>query len=102
MNDSNILTVDLFADEEKQVLNQLAESVGFSSPRTDIKSAAVSLRSLADEGDEMFCSLLDGLCSKLDSISDSEWDGLKTLLPFDVNIAATHDYLDGEVPDEAE
>ena len=95
MNDVNIVTIDLFSDEERQVLNSLAD-------HGEICKAALSLRSLADEDDEMYASLLDGLCAKLNSISADEWDGLKPFLPFPVNIAATHDYVDGNIPDEDE
>jgi hypothetical protein len=102
MNDVNIVTIDLFSDEEKQVLNSLAEGTGFLADHGEICKAALSLRSLADEDDEMYASLLDGLCAKLNSISADEWDGLKPFLPFPVNIAATHDYVDGNIPDEDE
>ena len=53
MNDVNIVTIDLFSDEEKQVLNSLAEGTGFLADHGEICKAALSLRSLADEDDVM-------------------------------------------------
>ena len=95
-----VVSIDLFSDEERQIINQLAEGTGYTASRSEIQTAAVDLRNLTGEGDEDFSALIDGLCAKMNTISDTEWDGLKGYLPFPVNIAVTHDNIDGEIPDE--
>lgn len=102
MNKVEIKTPEVFNDEEKQVINQLAEGTGYRANREQMLKAAQNLRSLADEGDADFTALLDGLYAKLNTVTGEEWETLKGYLPFPVNIAATEDYADGEIPDTEE
>lgn len=100
MSTDTIVSIDLFSDEERQLLNQLAEGTGFTADRGTVYKAALDLRQLMDEEDGDFVSIADALCGKLRGLTDSEWVDLRAYLPFPVNIAATHDFIEGDLPDE--
>lgn len=92
-----MIKVDLFEDEERQYINKIAEGKDRGKlSRQDILSAAAFAREVADDTDANILCLIGGVCSKVNALTDEEWDGLKLLLSFPVLITA-EDNVD-EVP----
>jgi hypothetical protein len=96
-----MINVDLFEDEERQYINKIAEGRDREKlSRQDILSAVAFAREVADDTDTNIISLIDGVYSKVNALSDGEWDRLKLQLPFTVLITA-EDNVD-EVPTDTE
>jgi len=96
-----MINVDLFEDGERQYINKITEGRDKTKlSRKDILSAVAFAREVADDTDTDILSLIDGVYSKVNALTDSEWDGLKRQLPFPVLITA-EDNVD-EVPTDIE
>jgi hypothetical protein len=96
-----MINVDLFEDGERHYINRIAEGRDREKlSRQDILSAVSFAREVADDTDMDIISLIDGVYSKVNALSDEEWDRLKLQLPFPVLITA-EDNVD-EVPADLE
>lgn len=96
-----MINVDLFEDGERQYINKIAEGRDREKlSRQDILSAAAFAREVADDTDTNIISLIDGVYSKVNALSDEEWKRLRIKLPFPVLITA-EDNVD-EVPTDME
>lgn len=96
-----MINVDLFEDGERQYINRIAEGRDREKlSKQDILSAVAFAREVADDTDANIMSLIDGVYSKVNALSDEEWDRLKIQLPFPVLITA-EDNVD-EVPTDME
>lgn len=87
----------LFEDEECQYINRLTEQMeqGRITKQAVLENIAFAREIAA--GDADILSLIDGVYSKIDSLSVDEWDEMKRLLPFPVSTTAEDDTF--EVPD---
>lgn len=93
-----MINLDLFEDDERQYINKIVERKNLSSvQRTDILSIVAFAREIANPTDSEILSLIDSVFSKVNALSDEEWNTLKKYLPFPVNI----DFED-EIPDDIE
>lgn len=88
------VTVELFDDDERQLINQIVSGASFSIARTELLSLVMDMRNLTSAEDADFAAVVDGLYSKLNNLTDDEWDDLKGLLPFPVNISAAEESFD--------
>lgn len=83
-----MIQYDLFSDDERQYLNSIAKG---RSPETiarkDVLNAVAFARDVADNSETMILDLIDGVYSKVHSLTDEEWEQLRLLLPFPVNIS---------------
>lgn len=78
-----------FNDDECQYLNKIFErKTNVQLSRNDVVSYVLFARDIADSDNEQIIELIDGLYSKLNLISEEEWDILKNEIPFPVNINA--------------
>lgn len=92
--------LDLFNDDERQYLNSI--SVGHDPAKLtkqDVLSYIAFAREIADTSDQMILDLVDSTYSKVNSLTNTEWNDLRLLLPFPVNISF-EDNVD-EVPEDA-
>lgn len=95
------VSVDLFEDEERQYINKIAEGRSKDGiSREDMLSIVSFAREVADDTDREIISLIDCVYSKINVLSDEEWEELRRLLPFPVSITA-EDNVD-EVPTDIE
>lgn len=77
------LTIDMFDNDERIILNGLAETTPISKLSKKLCLAQLSFSHEACADDDM-SAVLDGLISKLEAISDEEWSKLRLSLPFEV------------------
>lgn len=83
-----MIQLDVFNDDEKQYLNALTKGrFREKISRQDVLKAVAFARDVADDTDTMILDLIDGVYSKVNYLSDSEWEGLRGALPFPVMIA---------------
>ena len=93
-----MIQIDLFNDDERQYLNSITKGRDRNSlTRKGILSNIAFAREVSDSTDVMVLDLIDGLYSKVNALSDDEWDELRKLIPLPVNISF-EDNVD-EVPD---
>lgn len=84
-----MIQLDVFSDDEKQYLNALAKArYREKISRQDVLKAVAFARDVADDTDTMILDLIDGVYSKVNNLSDSEWEDLRGLLPFPVVITS--------------
>ena len=98
----NMTQVDLFDDDERQYLNSIVK--GSDRNHLTKKSVLMNIafaREAMDSTETMLLDLIDGLYSKINTLSDEEWGELRTLLPFPVNISF-EDNVDEVPADEDE
>lgn len=88
------VTVDLFDDDERQLVNQIVSGASFSIARTELLSLVMDMRNLTSAEDADFAAVVDSLYAKVNNLTDGEWDDLKGLLPFPVNISADEEPFD--------
>lgn len=84
-----MIQIDVFNDDEKQYLNALTKGrFREKISRQDVLKAVAFARDVADDTDTMILDLIDGVYSKVNNLSDSEWEDLRGLLPFPVVISS--------------
>ena len=84
-----MIQLDVFNDDEKQYLNALTKGCFREKiSRQDVLKAVAFARDVADDTDTMILDLIDGVYSKVNNLSDSEWEDLRGLLPFPVVISS--------------
>lgn len=84
-----MIQLDVFNDDEKQYLNALIKGrFREKISRQDVLKAVAFARDVADDTDTMILDLIDGVYSKVNNLSDSEWEDLRGLLPFPVVISS--------------
>lgn len=84
-----MIQLDVFNDDEKQYLNALAKGrYREKISRQDVLKAVAFARDVADGTDTMILDLINGVYSKVNNLSDSEWEDLRGLLPFPVLITS--------------
>lgn len=84
-----MIQLDVFNDDEKQYLNALTKGrFREKISRQDVLKAVAFARDVADDTDTMILDLIDGVYSKVNNLSDSEWEDLRGLLPFPVVISS--------------
>lgn len=82
-----MIKMDFFDDDERQYLNSIVKDRDREKlKRKDVLSNIAFAREVADHTDEMVTELIDGLYSKINTMSDEEWENLRMQLPFPVNI----------------
>lgn len=90
-----MIQMDLFNDDERQYLNSISKGRDRENlSRKDILTAVAFAREVADSTDTMILDLIDGVYFKVNSLSDDEWEELRMLLPFPVNISFEDDMED--------
>lgn len=95
-----MIQLDVFNDDEKQYLNALVKGRDREKvSRQDILKAVAFARDVADGTDTMILDLIDGVYSKVNNLSDSEWEDLRRLFPFPVVITST-DLMDVPADEE--
>ena len=95
-----MIQLDVFNDDEKQYLNALVKGRDREKiSRQDILKAVAFARDIADGTDTMILDLIDGVHSKVNNLSDSEWEDLRRLFPFPVVITST-DLMDVPADEE--
>ena len=95
-----MIQLDVFNDDEKQYLNALVKGrYREKISRQDILKAVAFARDVADGTDTMILDLIDGVYSKVNNLSDSEWEDLRQLLPFPVVISSA-DLMDVPADEE--
>lgn len=84
MKTSNtILGADIFDMDERIVINSCAK--GLKQSEFTKKRITENLNfTLTICNDDMILSMTEGLKDKIDKITDSEWDEIKMLIPFEV------------------
>jgi len=89
-----MIQLDIFNNDEKQYLNALAKGrYREKITRQDVLKSVAFARDVADDTDTMILDLIDGVYSKVNNLSDSEWEDLRRLLPFPV-IITSEDLMD--------
>lgn len=83
------VSIDLFDDDERQIINQIMTGTGVYVSRNELLSLIIDLRNLAGDEDTYFADVGDSLYSKFMNLTDEEWNGLRELFPFRVNVSAT-------------
>ena len=84
-----MIQLDVFNDDEKQYPNALTKGrFREKISRQDVLKAVAFARDVADDTDTMILDLIDGVYSKVNNLSDSEWEDLRGLLPFPVVISS--------------
>lgn len=83
------VSIDLFDDDERQIINQIMTGTGVYVSRDELLSLIMDLRNLAGDEDTYFADVGDSLYSKFMNLTDEEWNGLRELFPFRVNVSAT-------------
>ncbi len=102
-NDKNLaVSIDLFDDDERQIINQLIEGASPDISRSELLSLITDMRNLTGVEDTEFSELADGLYSKVNGLLNEEWDDMKGLLPFPVNISILDDFATEDVPEDLE
>jgi len=77
-----MIDVDVFDNDERIIVNKACEGAPIADfTRTGFLSNLKFARSISTEQDVI--DTLDGLISKTERISDEEWSGLKSKIPFD-------------------
>ena len=72
-----MIQLDVFNDDEKQYLNALTKGrFREKISRQDVLKAVAFARDVADDTDTMILDLIDGVYSKVNNLSDSEWEGV--------------------------
>lgn len=84
------ISVRLFSDEERQVLNGITDGISLDKLTKEYVLQSLALSSaIVSEEETMVIDLIDGLASRfVNEISDEEWAQAKKLLPFPVSISA--------------
>lgn len=77
------LTVDIFDNDERIILNGLAENIPVSSLTKKRCLAQLSFSREAST-DEAMSAVLDELISKVENISDDGWAFMRLYIPFEV------------------
>lgn len=78
-----MIDIDLFNNDERLVINKIAENTRFADLDRDMVISNVNFaRNISTEQD--IIELYDGLLSILSRISDDEWNSLKNKIPFEV------------------
>lgn len=89
-----MIQLDIFNDDEKQYLNALVKGrYREKISRHDVLKAVAFARDVADDTDTMILALIDGVYSKVNNLSDAEWEDLRGLLPFPV-VITSEDVMD--------
>lgn len=93
--------INIFNNEERVLINGICKNEKLASlSKKNVLDALAFSRQIADESDAMIIGLLDGAITKLEAMSDGEWDELKMATPFPV--AQTAEDEVSEVPMDAE
>lgn len=83
-----MIQIDLFDDDERQYLNSIVKGRDRNTlTKKNVLTNIAFAREVADGMDTMVIELIDGLYSKVNALSDEEWNELRMLLPFPVNIS---------------
>lgn len=87
------VSIDLFDDDERQIINQLIEGASLCISRSELLSLIANMRKFISIEDTGFSDLADSLYSKVKGLLDEEWDDIKRSLPFPVNISVLDDFM---------
>lgn len=91
-----MIQIDLFNDDERQYFNSLTKGRDRGSlTRKSVLSNIAFAREATDSMDIMVLDLIDGLYSKVNALSDDEWEELRMFFPLPVNISI-EDNVDNE------
>lgn len=94
-----MVDVNYFNNEEKVLINGICMNEKLSElTRNDAEVSLLFSAQITNEDDTMMMNLINGTLSKVQKLSDAEWDELKMLTPFPV--AANEEDDISEVPDE--
>ena len=78
---AQMIDFDVFDNDERIIVNKACEGTPIADfTRESFLTNLSFARSISTEQDVL--NLLDGLIAKTERISDIEWDGLKTKIPF--------------------
>lgn len=87
----------IFDDEEYQYINKLTENLKQEQiTKAEILASLAFAREIAEQDSDIL-SLIDGVYSKLNNMSDNEWEEMKRNLPFQVMITAESSIDDLEI-----
>ena len=87
-----------FNDDECQYLNRIFErKTNEQLSKDEVMSYVLFARDIVDKGGEQIVELIDGLYSKLNTMSEEEWNNIRKEIPFQVNITAEENV--DEVPE---
>lgn len=77
-----------FDDEECQYINKLTENLKYEQiTKSEILGNLAFAREIAENNDAIL-ELIDGVYSKINNMSNTEWEEMKRNLPFEVLITA--------------
>lgn len=95
------MNIDVFNNEERVLINEMCKGEKLSSlTREDVLTSLTFSRQIANDGDTMITDLLDGIATKVGTMTDNEWEKLKMNVPLPV--AQTAEDEVSEVPTDEE
>lgn len=93
------MQIDMFNNEERVLLNSICKNEKLSAlTREDVLKSLLFARQVA--GDAMIADLVDSTSSKVQSMTDEEWNELKMIVPFPVALIVEDEV--SEVPADAD
>lgn len=77
--------IENFNNEERILINGICKNENLNKlTKKNMEDYLKFSCQITDESDTMLTGLIEGTCSKVESMTEEEWDKLKMLVPFPV------------------
>lgn len=90
------MVIDVFNEEELVLINGICKNEKLEDlTKEDAMQKLLFSKQVVDDGDAMISDLIDGTVSKLQAMTDSQWDELKMRVPLPTALSA-----EDEIPED--